>query len=95
MPGSGSAALVAEGTLLTPVEKVKTPVEETLYWFTELPLKLNGNPIFSTVDQVGLELLGPKITVQPAGRPEPLGYSLSYLNLQDFQELMKENNNID
>ena len=82
--GSGSAAFVSEGTLLAPVEKVRTPVEETLYWLTALPLKLNGNPIFSTVDQVGLELLGPNMTVQPAGRPEPLGYSLSLFSPPGF-----------
>ena len=31
----------------------------------------------STDDHVGLELLGPSITVHPAGSPYPLGYSLS------------------
>ena len=36
--------------------------------------------MFSTVDHVGLELLGPRITDQPAGRPEPLGYSESVFN---------------
>ena len=65
------------GTLLAPVEKVRTPVDDTLYWVTALPSKLKGNPMFSTVDHVGLELLGPRITDQPAGSPEPLGYSLS------------------
>ena len=51
--------------------------------------------MFSTVDQVGLELLGPKMTVQPAVDQNHWDIHYLYLNLQDFQELMKENNNID
>ena len=45
---------------------------------------MKGNPMFSTVDHVGFELLGPRMTVHPAGKPEPLGYSESVFNPPGF-----------
>ena len=78
--GSGNAALPAPGTVgAVKFEKVRTPVEETLYWVTLDPLKLNENGIVSIEDHVGEDWLGPKITVQDGSSPEPLGYSLSPL----------------
>ena len=51
--GSGILAFPAPGTPLAVVEKVKTPVEETLYWVTAEPLKLKLNGMVSILDQVG------------------------------------------
>ncbi|GIR58011.1 MAG: hypothetical protein CM15mP65_05920 [Crocinitomicaceae bacterium] len=41
--------------------------------------------MFSTVDHVGLELLGPRITDQPAGSPNHLGIHYLYSNHLDFR----------
>ena len=45
---SGIAAFVVPGTEDALVVKVKTPVEETLYSVTGVPLKLNVNGIYNT-----------------------------------------------
>jgi hypothetical protein len=78
--GSGNVALPAPGTAVTDVEKVRTPVDETLYWVTELPLKLNVKGMVSVEDHAGEDWLGPKITVHDGSNPDPLGYSLSAFN---------------
>ena len=76
----GIVAFELAGAEAAVLEKVKTPVEDTLYCVTAFPLKLKENGIVSVEDQVGDELLPVRIVAQPAGRPLPLGYSVSVLS---------------
>ena len=59
---------------------VSTPVDDTVYWLTGNPLKLKLNGILWFEDQAGDVTDGPRIEFHPAGRPFPLGYSLSLFN---------------
>ena len=84
IPGSGIAALVTTGTLVEPVLKVSTPVEETLNVETGAPLKSKAKGIVSIGDHTGVLLLPPSSTSHEASNPDPLGYSLSVFSPPGF-----------
>ena len=52
------------------------PQLKKLVLSNRVAIKIKGKRIVSTDDQVGLELLGPSMTVTSRS-PDPLGYSLS------------------